>query len=96
MDSKDKWIQEVESSIDGIQQAEVTPYLYNKILMKLRNVSVNEVKPKLVWASLTTFIVLILLNLLVFRLGLNAGEPDTDLKQLSGALHLLNENPINY
>ena len=96
MDSKDKWIQDVEKSIDGIQQASGNPYLYHKILNRLQGQAAQYVKPRFVWLSLASFVLLIAINMLVFGLGHKAATPETDLKQLSNALNLLNENVINY
>jgi uncharacterized membrane protein YvbJ len=96
MDSKEKWIQQVENSIEGIEQAAVNPYLYSKIMNRIQQKALVYVKPKLVWISLASFAILVVLNVLVFGVSRQAAKPETELKQLSNALNLLNENAINY
>jgi uncharacterized membrane protein YvbJ len=96
MDSKEKWIQDIENSIGGIEQAAVNPYLYSKIMNRLQQKAVAYVRPKLVWISLASFAALVVINILVFGLSRTAAKPETDLKQLSTAMNLLNENAINY
>lgn len=96
MDSKDKWIQETENSIDGIGRAEANPYLYHKILEKIRQKALTEVKPKLVWASMATLVLLLAINILALKLSRRSASPEAELKQLSAAMNLVPENTLNY
>ena len=97
MNKKDNWLNDVENSLNGIQSAEVNPYLYSKILNRIHTKSNQTISPKFVFASSIALIVLIVLNVFIFKSASNNSTSATnDLKKLSTTFQLLNENTINY
>jgi len=97
MDAKNKWIKEVESSLDGIKPAEVNPYLYSKILNRLRSGKPEYASAKLVWTMCVSIALLIFLNLIVFKsYQSKAQNKNEEIQQLSEQFQLTNSNLINY
>jgi len=96
MDLKDKWISEVENSIHPINRPEINPYLYGKIVNRLQAQSALYIKPKFIWISAISFILLLLLNIIIFTSGSGVKTNESDVKHISRAFHLMNENTINY
>lgn len=97
MNKKTEWINNVESSINGILSAEVNPYLYSKILTKIQSKTNQLIAPKFIFASLIALLILITLNIFIFKSSFtNSTSAANDLKKLSNTFQLLNENTLNY
>ncbi len=97
MNKKTEWINNVESSINGILSAEVNPYLYSKILTKIQSKTNQLIAPKFIFASLIALLILITLNIFIFKsTSTNSSSAANDLKKLSNTFQLLNENTLNY
>lgn len=97
MNKKEKWLTDVKNSLNGIESAEVNPYLYHKIVARISSNPNEYVSTKFVFASLISFALLITINFFIFK-SLNKGNSTSknDLIKVSKAFHLINENEINY
>jgi uncharacterized membrane protein YvbJ len=95
MNKKENWLNDVENSLNGIKSAEVNPYLYSKILNRLQTKTQQNISPKFVFASSIALIVLIILNVFIFK-SANSSSNTNDLKKLSTTFNLVNENNLNY
>ena len=95
MNEKEKWINEIESSLNDIESAEVNPYLYSKILNRIQVKKETIVPSKLVLLSASALVLLIILNFFIFK-SMNNSPSLNDLKTLSNTFKLFNENNINY
>jgi hypothetical protein len=58
---KDKWINDILASADGIERAEPGPFLYTRIRNRLAT-SVEYVPARTVWLTIASFALLLLLN----------------------------------
>lgn len=97
MNKKEKWITEIQESINGIESPEVNPYLYNKILHRLNTKQTEYISGKLVLTTVVSFVILVTLNLFIFKsFGTNSSKSGNDLVKVSLVFHLVNENEINY
>ena len=95
MNEKEKWINEIESSLNDIESAEVNPYLYSKILNRIQVKKETIVPSKLVLLSASALVLLIILNFFIYK-SMNNSPSRNDLKTLSNTFKLFNENNINY
>lgn len=97
MNTKETWIRDTENSLEGLRQAEATPYLHTRIQSRLQASRPETVPASAAWISMASLLVLILLNLLViiFRYEGPKGEAG-DLQGMSVQLRLMNTNPVNY
>lgn len=95
MIAKDKWLIEIQNSLNGIQSVEVNPYLYSKILNRIGKK--QEIAVPIKWAllSASAFLLLFILNIFIFKSVNNSPSKD-DLKTLSTTFKLFNENNVNY
>ncbi|WP_338871581.1 hypothetical protein WBJ53_25780 [Spirosoma sp. SC4-14] len=60
---KDKWINDVLGSIDGMNRAEPGPFLYAKIQHRLKVTDTTQRVPaRMVWLAIASFALLVLLN----------------------------------
>ncbi|MDX2173977.1 MAG: hypothetical protein SFY56_12715 [Bacteroidota bacterium] len=97
MNKKEKWLTDVENSLNGIESAEVSPYLYHKIITRINGNAKEYVSNRFVFASLVSFFLLLSFNLFIFK-SLDKGNSTSknDLIKVSKAFQLVNENEINY
>ena len=97
MSMKDKWINEVMDSLDGIQPAEANPFLYSKILNKLNKINDEYAPTKLVWLSVASFAVLLILNIQTIKtIDSSSKNEKNELQNLASNFQLLNTNSFNY
>lgn len=61
MKTKDTFIQETMNSLEGIKRAEVTPFLYQKVMRKIQNDG-ETTRPSLLRWTIATLLLLISLN----------------------------------
>ncbi len=95
--NKEKWINEVMSSLDDVKSAEVNPFLYNKILSKIDSGKVEYTPMKLVWLAAASFALLALLNFNIIKSSSSASKnTSVEVQTIANSLQLINENPINY
>ncbi len=88
---------EIENSIKGIQRPEADPYLYSKIFNRIQTGAEEYLEPKFVWITACSFLILIALNGLIFQKSrIVTQTKQQEVKQLSNAMQLINENTINY
>ncbi len=92
----EKWADDIMSSIDGIHQAEPSPFLYNKILNKISIALVEYTPKKLVWLAAASFALLIILNLQAFKKHTANSHNKSSAEELANQYQLLNNNTINY
>lgn len=60
---KDKWINDILNSIEGIKQAEPSPFLYAKIQHRLTATTTPVyVSARSIWLAVASFALLLLLN----------------------------------
>jgi len=96
MNAKEKWINEVENSLNGLSPAEVNPYLYSKITSRINAKKV--VAPlKLVWATSILFVIVLILNIYTMRFNLKSksSSTKTEIQALSSELYLTNSIDYN-
>lgn len=96
MNAKEKWINEVENSLNGLGQAEVNPYLFSKITSRLN--AKTEVAPsKLIWGGTMAFLILLFINIVAIKLSSGSGQKNnSDVQKLEKQFQLINDNTINY
>ena len=92
--NKEKWINEVMSSLDDVKSAEANPFLYNKILSKISSGNVEYTSTKLVWLAAASFALLALLNFQVMKKSNSSNT--SEVQQIANAYNLVNTNSINY
>ncbi len=63
--SKENTIEEILESTKDIKKVDLNPYLFNKILLKIKLNKDIFLSTKLIWLSLSTFILLIFCNLVM-------------------------------
>jgi len=64
---KEKWINDVLRSLDGLQRAEPRPFLFAKIRHRLSIESVVYVSPRAVWITAVSFALLLAVNWRVLK-----------------------------
>ena len=63
--SKENTIEEILESTKDIKKVDLNPYLFNKILLKIKLNKDVFLSTNLIWLSLSTFILLIFCNLII-------------------------------
>ena len=63
--SKENTIEEILESTKDIKKVDLNPYLFNKILLKIKLNKDIFLSTNLIWLSLSTFILLIFCNLII-------------------------------
>ena len=63
--SKENTIEEILESTKYIKKVDLNPYLFNKILLKIKQNKDIFLSTRLIWLSLSTFILLIFCNLII-------------------------------
>ena len=63
--SKENTIEEILESTKDIKKVDLNPYLFNKILLKIKLNKDIFLSTRLIWLSLSTFILLIFCNLII-------------------------------
>jgi hypothetical protein len=97
MDMNENRIQKIMSSLDGIRQAEPSPFLYSKILNRIETAVIERVPARLIWITVASFALLFFLNFsMVNRLKKNPENKQEGAAVLSNGYDLMNENSINY
>src|SRR5688572_2042280 len=94
--NKEKWINEVMSSLDDVKPAEAPPFLYNKILGRISPEEINAAPLKLVWLAAASLVLLALLNFGIMRKTAYSGNKKNQLEKLADSYLLINENTLNY
>ena len=94
---KEKNINEILNSLDGIQKAGANPFLFEKISNKINSPGLEKVPLKFVWLTAFAFVILLLLNFLVFKtINFKQGSENTGMTEVVSQLQLVNTNSINY
>ncbi len=97
MNAKEKWINEVESSLNGLKQPEVNPYIYSKILNRINSAETDYTPKKLVWIAASSLIILIFLNIIILSATKTVTADNTqDLEIVAKQFQLINDNSITY
>lgn len=91
-------INKVMNSLENIQQAEASPFLYAKIIHKVNNRIEAYAPAKLVWLAAASFALLLFLNFQALRSTKtsNTTTSSSDIEQLANGYQLINNNSINY
>ena len=63
--SKENTIEEILESTKDIKKVDLNPYLFNKILLKIKLNKDIFLSTRLIWLSFSTFILLIFCNLIM-------------------------------
>lgn len=89
--------EKVIQSVKSIGEAEPNPYLFNKIMHRLKDrAEETYVKhPVLVWTSMSVLTLLIAVNIYVL-LSSGSGESADDLNSVAGAYGLNDQGGLNY
>jgi len=97
MDSKEKWLNEVENSLQGLKPVEANRYLYFKIMNRLEKGQKEITSTGFVWLTAVSFILLLLINFTALKtLTGHKGSEAGELQSLSKQYQLMNTNTINY
>ncbi|MFL5763960.1 MAG: hypothetical protein ACJ77K_08475 [Bacteroidia bacterium] len=97
--NKEKWINEVMSSLDDVKSAEANPFLYTRILSRLEKGAISQAPARLVWLTAISFAVLVLVNVYVIRIHNSGGKNSqntSDVEQLADAYQLNATNTFSY
>ena len=93
MNSKER-INEVMNSLDNIQRAEASPFLYDRIISKIHP-RTERAAAKWVWLTTVSFILLLLLNFSALRKS--GSQPErSEAQELLQGYQLMNTNNFNY
>jgi hypothetical protein len=92
---KEKWIGEVLDSLDGARPAGPSPFLYEKIVHRLRDPKSHKAPSPVLWLAAAAFAVLLVLNIGIVHAHGGQAAPQ-EARQLAGGYHLLNTNAITY
>ncbi|GAB3687665.1 hypothetical protein GCM10027592_01520 [Spirosoma flavus] len=85
---KEKWINDVLRSVDGIERAEPSPFLYAKIRHRLFEAAPTVFLPtRTVWLVVTSFALLLLLNWRVVSQQVQPSDAD-DLSTVVSEMQL--------
>lgn len=71
---KEEWIDRVLNSIDGITPALSNPYLYQKVLMRLKNETQQVVPMRVVWMSMAAMLALVVINVAAIKMQAKNSE----------------------
>ncbi len=94
---KENWIESMMNSLDGIRQAEPSPFLFHKIMQRAGEQPVYEISPKLIWLAAASFALLVALNIGAIKNGSSpAGSETAPMKVLAAQYQLLSASEINY
>jgi hypothetical protein len=86
--NQEQWINEVMGSLQGLQPAEGNPYLHTRVLARLQqNPARQPVKLTWVYATVTVFVFMLVLNVL----GWNASSNSDDSVSTTGIETVINE-----
>lgn len=97
---REKWVNEVLNSTEGMKKAEANPFLYEKIMYKLQDreavqdIPAKVLLPKWVFAA----VVVLLLNSLAIVKETNKGKSirDTDTPAMGMLSEIGNQTTYNY
>jgi hypothetical protein len=92
--NKEKWINEMMSSLDGAKPAEANPFLYNRILGKLAKSDTAFTPVRVVWLAAASFLLLLTLNFMIVKQKKPLEKENAGLEQIAAGL--LNTSNINY
>src|SRR5258708_5781400 len=98
MNAQDKWLQDIENSLQGLKPAESNPYLFSKIMNRIASTRMeNTVSPKALWLTAASLIALVLINLAVITvMHSKESNQKPGLESFSMQLGLMNTNSVNY
>jgi hypothetical protein len=90
--SKENTIEEILESTKDIKKVDLNPYVFNKILLKIKLNKDVFLPTNLIWLSLCTFILLIFCNLILI---LKIDKISNKIEDTSSKYDLISYN-INY
>jgi hypothetical protein len=94
---KNKKIDEVLNSFEGIKSAEANPFLYNRILSKIQSSGKEYTPAKIIWLAAASFFLLLFLNISAIRKAMiNKKGAVYQSENTVPGYNLINENPIQY
>jgi hypothetical protein len=89
---KEEWIDRVLQSVEGITPADANPYLYKKVLLKLKNQTQEVISLRAVWMSAAAFVALLVLNVAALKTGINNSVGDQEVSTVVSE-YQLNSDP---
>jgi hypothetical protein len=89
---KEEWIDRVLQSIEGITPADGNPYLYHRVLLKLKSQTQEVISLRAVWMSAAAFVALLVLNVAALKTGINNSGVDQDVSTVVSE-YQLNSDP---
>ena len=96
MNAKEKWINEVENSLNGLKPTEVNPYLFSKITSRL-SAPIEVAPTKLIWGGAMAFLILLFINIVALKISSGRGQKNnSELQVIAKQYQLINDNSINY
>jgi hypothetical protein len=88
-------IDEILESVNNIQRAEPSPFLYTRILGQIAQKERSFAPPRLVWIAAASFLVLVFLNAGIVKRS-EITSPKSDTEQLAEHYQLLNTTYFYY
>ncbi|MEZ0607534.1 hypothetical protein ACAW74_03410 [Fibrella sp. WM1] len=89
-----QWINDVLRSLDGLQPAEPSPFLYAKIRNRIAAPPVTYAPKRLVWLAAASFAILALLNWRLVGSSANVAGEAASLRALASAWQLYPTNQL--
>lgn len=94
---EEQWAKEVMQSLEGLQRAEPSPFLYKRILSGIKESAAYEVSPVTVWLAAASFALILLLNVRAIKnAGGNTRSEQQELRELALQYQLINTNNTLY
>ncbi|MCE3280657.1 MAG: hypothetical protein K0S44_2848 [Bacteroidetes bacterium] len=94
---KNKKIEDVLNSLEGIKSTEANPFLYNRILSKIQASGKEYTPAKIIWLAAASFLLLLFLNISAIRKAMiNKNGAVYQSENTVSGYNLINENPIQY
>lgn len=92
--------QKIERVIDSgkaLKEVEPNPYLFNKVLLKLKDKATEtyQTNPKLVWLSMSVLTLFIAVNIYVLTSG-KSSQQSSDMNTIVDAYGLNDQGGLNY
>lgn len=90
----DKWINEIFNSVEGMQKAEPSPYLYSKIQTRLKSTLEEKIPIRRAFLSMTSLAILLVINVLFVKPGVKNTESDESKEEIIYEQQLMNSDQL--
>lgn len=94
-EDKEQWIEEVMRSLDGLQQSQPSPFLYNRVIAGIKESVAYNVSKTTIWLAAASFALVLLLNFQAIRsAGSGTRSEQQELRELAVQYQMLNTNAL--